>query len=187
MHSGVGLSSQQVKSEAGRLLEPCTPSLAWAQKAWGTEGRKGEGAGEMAQLIMSLVFKHKDLSSVSWQTLNKLAMAASVYNPHRGCGDRSWWLAGQLAQPESKSPGSVSQKGRQRATEEDIQWHPLASMYICTHVYLHPHMPCTYMNICTHIQTKKTKEKPKKINNRIEQKFTEYLLCEVLANQLTGR
>lgn len=75
----------------------------------------------MAQLIMCLVYKHKDLSPVSWQTLNKLAMAASVYNPHRGSGDRSWWLAGQLAQPESKSPGSVSQKGRQRATEEDIQ------------------------------------------------------------------
>lgn len=28
----------------------------------------------MAQLIMCLVYKHKDLSPVSWQTLNKLAM-----------------------------------------------------------------------------------------------------------------
>lgn len=29
----------------------------------------------MAQLIMCLIYKHKDPSSVSWQTLNKLAMA----------------------------------------------------------------------------------------------------------------
>lgn len=86
MHSGVGLSSQLVKVEAGRLLEPCNLSLVWTRKAWGTEEREGEG--EMAQLIMYMVYKHKDLSSVSLQTLNKLVMAASVYNPHRGSGDR---------------------------------------------------------------------------------------------------
>lgn len=60
----------------------------------------------MAQLIMCLVYKHKDLSSVSWQTLNKLAVAASVYNPHRGSGDRkilvALWPASSAQIEESK-------------------------------------------------------------------------------------